>query len=171
MDNVCRLCLKENVSLVSIFGRNKGDISEDSLANRILLICGILVKPEDEKDNLPNRICYSCNETVEKACELRNTSMKNDRLLREKVPPPVFIKVEDEECVVKLEPSIYFDMNDSGSCTSEEPISQHQRGRFFCDLCPEISSTKTKIERHLRSEHLSAHLCRLCSNPFKSNGR
>lgn len=102
MENVCRLCLQPAYDLSSVFQYKSGNLVSDLIQSII---------PEiniDRNDTLSKLVCESCIDIVLKACELRNTSIENDHLIRSltaKKAPLVFtIKDEPElKSIVKLE--------------------------------------------------------------------
>lgn len=107
MENVCRLCLQSAYDLSSVFQYKSGTLVSDLIQSII---------PEisiDRNDELSKLVCKFCIDIVLKACELRNTSIENDHLMRSltaKKTPLIFtIKDEPElESVVKEEKSDNF---------------------------------------------------------------
>lgn len=168
MEGLCRLCLKEDVVLRTV-GRSCSAASIEA-------ICCISIKTDD---CLSQKICSECSDTVKKAFELRNISMKNELILLERLATSVCVKVEANQEDKEVEPfkieEIYSDLEScSASLTDETPFEDipllklnQKDDRFICDLCSETAKTKSAIEKHIRNLHFD-NICRLCKKQFSS---
>ncbi|KAJ8924498.1 hypothetical protein NQ315_007295 [Exocentrus adspersus] len=77
--DVCRLCLKTD-DLVWVFDKRFQMQSKDSLTDVIHITTGVEVL---SKDIISQKICIKCRQITVKMFEFRNTSLKNDKYLRE----------------------------------------------------------------------------------------
>ncbi|XP_046738865.1 zinc finger protein 2 homolog isoform X2 [Diprion similis] len=94
---ICRLCLKQEDVMESIFQTIDGEDTEFSLAQRISTIARVQVH---EDDGLPTLICGTCRHQVEKSYNFRLLVEISDRTLRNCLEGP---QVETSEQMIKQE--------------------------------------------------------------------
>ncbi|XP_065371513.1 zinc finger and SCAN domain containing protein 4D [Calliphora vicina] len=81
LQEMCRLCLKENAASVYIFPKEKNSDKYTALSipMRIMACAALEVK---DSDDFPKRICYECRLQLEKSYLFRKQSQSSDAKLR-----------------------------------------------------------------------------------------
>ncbi|XP_034949843.1 zinc finger protein 3 homolog [Chelonus insularis] len=174
-ENVCRLCLRQDNLMSSIFEENNEKNSE-LLARRITCIARVEVHPED---GLPTSICEECKSQVEQFYKFRLLVEVSDKTLRQHLKSAhnsmVYTltipslnddlgmwednlienhckeSVEELKCNVPIDEENSFNNNNNNSENiSNEPVSE----KYCCELCLVQFCTLDDLKNHV-VEHCS----------------
>ncbi|XP_055711594.1 zinc finger protein 271-like isoform X2 [Phlebotomus papatasi] len=165
LEKLCRLCLKEDDDVRSIFGDENG-----KTFNEIIMECAKIEVHED--DGMPNQVCGLCKVQVQSAYAFRKRTEENDLSLRaymiEKFPDKfkatlLDIKTDQDfqnvEFSLSIEPDVPFDVDmDAGVQDGDEVVEYLQCEEE--DLKPDIEVTPEKEPpKEKNRDQVECHLC------------
>lgn len=156
--NVCRICMRNDVGLYSIFRHNNNGIIED-LSNKMKLCSDINIY---ENDGLPANICVDCFELLNKAHLFKTLSVQTDLRLRS--IHSIFsskldckkIKYPQTDRKFEISPDISQELDDSLLKpildNIKTDIAEESVLPYTCSDC-----SKTFLQREQYDNHLLAH--------------
>ncbi|CAO1433062.1 unnamed protein product [Diamesa serratosioi] len=124
MENYCRLCMKNDFDLQSVFDMH--DEISLPISVIIMIICPIKI---ESKDDLSKEVCRECLDVVVSAYQLREISNNNDRHIRKRLHSLVLnspFKVKEEEFledeeIIQYRPDPIF-INVLPKCIESTPV-------------------------------------------------
>jgi uncharacterized C2H2 Zn-finger protein len=157
----CRLCLKQNALLSSVFLIENEYQVVDMI--RELFLIEIY-----RHDLLSKEICFECLEIITNAHKLRLKSQQNDRIMRESVLSQDFKIKEEADELIKYEPMPSPDEHYEESFELEMFVAEDTEEYLRCDRCPEVRANKQEMCVHMQHDHLNC--CSICSKQCSSHG-
>uniref|UniRef100_A0A1L8DIX4 C2h2-type zn-finger protein n=1 Tax=Nyssomyia neivai TaxID=330878 RepID=A0A1L8DIX4_9DIPT len=175
IEKLCRLCLKEDENVRSIFGKENGQ----TFTEIIMACAGIQIQ---ENDGMPDKMCGLCEGHVESAYKFRTKVQANDASLREfmvhKFPerfksneihpntlegnPILDLKPDQEfqnvEFTLSIEPDVSFGVDMDTDVAGEEVIEYLETDD---DLKPVFESVSEE-----QSQEENAMVCHVCNDGF-----
>ncbi|GAB0099263.1 zinc finger protein 420 [Sergentomyia squamirostris] len=182
LEKLCRLCLKEDDDVCSIFANENG---QNSL-NEIIMACAqIQILPDD---GMPNQVCGLCKVQAQSAYAFRKRTEENDASLRtymmHKCPDKfkssslLELKIHEDQDFqnvdfsLGIEQVVSFDVNtDDGEVGDDDVVEYLQddeddikpelrkltekkiKSAFDCHLCGEASSDLKELKHHITNTH------------------
>ncbi|XP_053608684.1 zinc finger protein 260-like [Plodia interpunctella] len=173
----CRVCMKQDCNLLSLFDHLFVDQQVVLLAEVLMNCTGIKVSQED---GLPQLICGDCAKTLETMCAFRFRALISEsefRKLVKSTPKNEGIKSEmkQEDDDLGHMDLLLEDLSEytpvdlpKQECESQSfDNSDSQAESYNCDQCSKKYATKNKFLKHVKS-HENPMYCDICKKVFYS---
>lgn len=148
MENYCRLCIKDDFDMQSVFD-NHEEISL-SISVIIMIICPIKI---EENDDFSKQVCRECLDVVINAYQLREISNNSDRQIRKQVHSLVL------NSPFKIKEEAFFE---------DEEVVQYRPDPIFTKSLPKcIESNQKAAKIHGSPKSVSSHKINYRVNLFR----
>ncbi|XP_077290375.1 uncharacterized protein LOC143914156 [Arctopsyche grandis] len=151
-DKVCRICLKNDVELHSIFHHN----DNEDLSFKMNFCSDTIISIDD---GLPNKICRECVQLLNNAYTYKTMSVESDKKLR------------TIQILNKKEPHI--SNKNISQCRKisrkckKKPLKSATSEMYQCDICSKVFAMRSGLIQHI-AIHTDSNIfvCEICGRGF-----